>query len=182
MVDHAMWFLPCCLTSLWIYILSFIVIAYSVSSTFRFYIKCSLLLLYYVIVGFVFVFVISIWTPASRNNLHKISKRVKWIHGIWGIRYNLKGLENYKKDSNYVIVSNHQSSFDMNVVVNFVPPQTTVLAKKDVLCIPYIGFLFWLSGVLFINRGNHGKAMNTMKEVADQLKKEKVIITQCINY
>ena len=129
-----------------------------------------------------FVLAISIWTPASKNNLHKICKRVKWIHGIWGIQYNVKGLENYKKDSNYIIVANHQSSFDMNVVVNFMPPKTTVMVKKDVLYIPCFGFWLWIAGVVFINRGNHDKAINTMKEVAEKLKKEKVIITYCINH
>ena len=176
--DHdGMWFLPCCFTSLWIYVISFFFIAYVLSSTFRFCIKCLFLVLYYVTVGILVVFAVSIWTPGSKNNLHKICKRLKWTEWIWGIQYNVKGRENYKKDSNYIIVSNHQSSFDMNVVSNFMPPpKTTFLVKKDVLYIPLFGFLFWIAGVFFVDRGNHGEAMNTMKKVADQIRKEKVKI------
>ena len=59
------------------------------------------------------------------------------------------------------------------MLVNFLPPNTTFLAKKEALFIPVYGFLFWLIGVLFINRENHTDAMNTMKKAADQILKEK---------
>lgn len=113
------------------------------------------------------------WTPRSKSNLHKMSKILKCTEWLWGIQYTVKGLENHKKDSNYVIVSNHQSLFDMHVLANFMPPKTTVLSKKEVLYIPMFGLLYWLAGVLFIDRENRGKAINMMKKVADKIKQEK---------
>ncbi|XP_028410989.1 uncharacterized protein LOC114533620 isoform X2 [Dendronephthya gigantea] len=172
MADHGMWFLPCCYSSLWIYIISFFFLAY-ISSTFRFYIKCLFLLLYYIILIVIVIFLFLLWSPRSNNNFHKVSNLLKWTEWIWGIQYNVKGLENYKDGSNYIIVSNHQSSFDMNVVSNFIPPKTTFLAKKDVLYVPFIGMFVWLCGVFLIDRNNHGKAINTMKKAADQIKKDK---------
>ena len=180
MADPWLWFLPCCFTSLWIYIISFIVLAYSLSSTFRFYTKVLILGLYYCFM-FVITFVLTIPTPRSKNNLHKVCKFAKWTEPMWGIKYNVKGLENYKKDTNYIIVSNHQSSFDMNVLSNIIPPYTTFLSKKDVLYLPVLGQLLWLAGVFFINRNNHMQAMNTMGNVADEIKKEKVFVFTLYN-
>lgn len=174
MADHGMWILPCCFSSLWIYIISFFFLACT-SSTFRFYIKYSFLVLYYIIFIVIIIFVVLLWSPGSKNNLHKVSNLLKWTEWIWGIQYDLKGLENYKDDSNYIIVSNHQSSFDMNVVGNFIPPKTSFLSKKDVLYIPLIGQFFWLCGVFFIDRKNHAEAINTMKKAADQIREDKVL-------
>ena len=166
--------LPSCFTSLWIYIIPFVLLAYTLSSTFRFYIKCLFLVAYYFIVS-CFIILLSLWTPGSKDNLHRAKKLVGWTQMVLGIKYNVKGLENYKKDSNYIIVSNHQSSFDMNVVANFMPPKTTFVMKKDALYVPFIGLMCWLCGVFFVDRERHSKAMNTMKKAAEQIRKEKVM-------
>ena len=180
MADHGLSFLPCCLTSLWVYVVSFVFIACTLSSTFRFFIKCSLLVVYYTMLS-IFCICISLPTPCSRNNFHKVCNLVKWTQIFWGIQYNVKGIENYKEDSNYIIVSNHQSSFDMNVVANFMPRNTAFMAKRDALFVPFIGLVFWIGGVVFIRRGNHGSAMDTMKKTADQIKEEKVLMSACNN-
>ena len=180
MVADGLWlplpFIPSFLTSSWIFIISIslFVVACSVSSTLRFYIKFCLMLIYYCTWGIIFT-ILLLPTPGSKNNGHKVSKVAlrKWMERLWGIHVNVKGRENYKKDAQYIIVANHQSFFDLYVLVNFLPPNTTFLAKKEALFIPVYGFLFWLIGVLFINRENHTDAMNTMKKAADQILKEK---------
>ena len=180
MAGHGFWLVPSYLASLWIYIIALVLLAYAVSSTCRFYIKFVFLMIYYFTISSL-VILLSLWSPGSKNNVHRASRFLNWTQKLLGIKYNVKGLENYKKDSNYIIVSNHQSSFDMNVVHNFMPPKTTVMVKKDSLYVPFIGFMFWICGVFFVDRHRHSEAMNTMKKAAEQIKKEKVVIC-CIKY
>ena len=181
MVADELWllltFIPFSLTSSWIHIISIslFVVACSVSSTLRFYIKFCLMLIYYCSWSIIYI-ILLLPTPGSKNNFHKISKVAlrKWMERLWGFHVNVKGRENYKKDAQYIIVANHQSFLDFYAALNFVPPNTTFLAKREALFIPVLGFLLWLTGVHFINRGNHKDAMNTMKKTADQILKKKV--------
>ena len=135
-----------------------------------------MMLIIYYCVWSVGIVVFSLPKPRSKANLHEVCQLIQWTDIVWGVEYNIKGQENYKKDSSYIIVANHQSTFDMNVALNCVPPKTTFLVKREALYIPFIGQFIWMCGGVFIDRKNHEKAMNTMKKVVDEFKKEKVMV------
>ncbi|XP_046844494.1 1-acyl-sn-glycerol-3-phosphate acyltransferase alpha-like [Xenia sp. Carnegie-2017] len=167
-----LWLISCCPTTLCIYLVSFLLVGFTLSSRFRYYIRFSCLILYYFLMSFVII-LMTMFTPGSRNNIYKISKVVRWTDIIWGIKYNINGIENFKEGQNYVIVSNHQSMFDMNIVLNLAPKRTACVAKRDILYIPVVGFMFWLMGMFLINRKNHDKAVDMLNAAAEAMKREK---------
>lgn len=126
------------------------------------------------------IILMTMFTPGSRNNIYKISKVFRWTDIIWGIKYNINGIENFKEGQNYVIVSNHQSMFDMNIVLNLAPKRTACVAKRDILYIPVVGFMFWLMGMFLINRKNHDKAVDMLNAAAEAMKREKVCVAKLI--
>lgn len=46
------------------------------------------------------------------------------------------------------------------------PPRATPLAKKELLYTGPFGVSMWLAGVVFVDRGNHTKAQETMQKTA----------------
>jgi len=81
---------------------------------------------------------------------------------IIGIRLKISGKENYPSDRPFIVVSNHQSNWDLFVVGASVPKRTVSLGKKNLKWIPFFGQLYWLSGNVLIDRGNPEKAMEAM--------------------
>lgn len=51
--------------------------------------------------------------------------------------------------------------------------RTTVVAKRELLFVGPFGIAAYLSGLIFIDRLNREKSMNTLNEAMEQLKKNK---------
>ena len=79
-----------------------------------------------------------------------------------GIKVESSGLENYPTDKPFIVVSNHQSNWDLFVVGSVVPNRTASLGKKNLKWVPLFGQLYWLAGNILIDRGNAKKAMEAM--------------------
>ncbi len=81
---------------------------------------------------------------------------------VIGINVEAEGLENYPTDKPFIVVSNHQSNWDLFVVGSVVPNRTVSLGKKSLKWVPLFGQLYWLAGNILIDRGNAKKAMEAM--------------------
>lgn len=152
--------------------LTFFVAICFVSSLFRFYVKWFFLGLQYAIIS-ILVGLVSLRSPGSAHNLTKCVHYFLWLTKIWGIKFNVKGRENIKKDSNYIIVCNHQSSFDMVCMFHAFPPNTRILSKIELYYTPLLGTAAWLGGAIFVDRKNHNDAINVLKKAVDQINQEK---------
>ena len=121
------------------------------------------------------VLVEGIFHPGSAENFHNICERTFEISSRWfSVNVELEGKENFPKDQNFVIVSNHQSSLDMFALMKTTPPNTTFLAKKQLLFAPFFGFAAWLFGAVFVDRGNSKSARKSMDDAVKKIKKQKV--------
>lgn len=69
-----------------------------------------------------------------------------------------------------VIISNHQSNFDLFVLGLIVPTNTVSLGKKSLKWIPLFGQLYWLAGNLLVDRGNALKARGALYDALRTLK------------
>jgi 1-acyl-sn-glycerol-3-phosphate acyltransferase len=81
---------------------------------------------------------------------------------IIGIKVHHEGTENYPVDSNFIVICNHQSNWDLFVVGSIVPKRTAALGKKSLKWVPLFGQLFWLAGNILVDRGNTKQAMEAM--------------------
>jgi 1-acyl-sn-glycerol-3-phosphate acyltransferase len=84
----------------------------------------------------------------------------------WEARYD-PGLEPRRPA---VYASNHQSLFDIPVLVLAMPADFRMVAKRSLLFVPIFGWALWLAGFLFIDRSNRERAIRTLDRAARRLR------------
>lgn len=128
-----------------------------------------LLFLLFFILSFLLFFVF-IFRFRNKNNNVIFGKIFSYISAsLLQIKIIVK--EKYKMNSDIpkVIIANHQSYFDAIIFGRIISYNTLIIGKKSLVWIPIFGWIFYLAGNLFLNRRNHQKAMNTMKNVDEAL-------------
>jgi 1-acyl-sn-glycerol-3-phosphate acyltransferase len=89
---------------------------------------------------------------------------------ICGVKVEREGLENVDKNERYLVVSNHQSVFDIPVIGAALPLNLRIFAKKELSRIPVFGQLMVLYDFVFVNRSNAREAVKDLKRAADKMK------------
>lgn len=74
------------------------------------------------------------------------------------------GINNFKKDENYIVISNHNSFIDILVISPFVPGANKTIAKSELAKIPLFGFVYSKGSVL-VNRKDKNSRINSFKEM-----------------
>ncbi|MFI3330331.1 MAG: lysophospholipid acyltransferase family protein [Rikenellaceae bacterium] len=103
---------------------------------------------------FTVVFALTYFFDSERKVLHSFSRVCsKIIYNInpWW-RVSVEGKENLTKDKAYVVVTNHQSMFDIPIMY-FVHLNFKWVSKKEVLKWPFFGWMLLLHGDILIKRG-----------------------------
>lgn len=88
---------------------------------------------------------------------------------ICGVRVEREGLENVDQNDKYLIVSNHQSVFDIPVIGAVLPLNLRIFAKKELSRIPIFGQLMVLYDFVFVNRNNAREAVRDLKRAAAKM-------------
>lgn len=112
----------------------------------------------------VFGFVIKyIWSPV-----------LLLIAGTW---VKSTGEENIPKERNFILASNHESLLDIPAMTMTCPTYLYFIAKKELAKVPFIGWGIWGAGMIFIDRKNKEKAMQSIKEAGEKatLKKKNIV-------
>jgi 1-acyl-sn-glycerol-3-phosphate acyltransferase len=84
----------------------------------------------------------------------------------FGVSVELVGLENLEGVGSFVLVSNHQSLFDIVAVLVLIPREIRFLAKLEIKKIPLMGFTLERSENIVIDRASGGKAIRRALAVA----------------
>lgn len=79
------------------------------------------------------------------------------------------GLEHVPRGEPYVVISNHQSWFDI-VAMMSVLPHLRFVAKIEMARIPVLGTAMRAAGHLFIDRGSRAQAFEVYKDVAQEIR------------
>jgi 1-acyl-sn-glycerol-3-phosphate acyltransferase len=74
------------------------------------------------------------------------------------------GLEKIRKGSAYVIVSNHQSHFDILALVAQLPLIVRFIAKKELRKIPVFGYAVALTNCIYVDRSDPAKAVKSLQD------------------
>ncbi len=105
------------------------------------------------------IFLVACPFDKRRVMLHKFSylwaMLYFWLSPGWCIRYSGKG--HVRKGQRYIIVTNHQSMLDIALMYK-IPNVFRWVSKKEVLRMPFIGWLLALHGDVLITRGNSSSA------------------------
>jgi 1-acyl-sn-glycerol-3-phosphate acyltransferase len=105
------------------------------------------------------------------NPVHIIARI--WARGILfvsGIKVNVKGLTNIDQSQSYIYMSNHQSNFDIPVLLAHLPVQFRWLAKAELFRIPIFGRAMRGAGYVKIDRFNQESAFKSINEAASRMK------------
>ena len=76
-----------------------------------------------------------------------------------GITAEVEGLEHLAGLESFILVSNHQSLFDIFAVLHLIPRETRFLAKREIMRVPLIGYAMARSGNIVIDRYSGGRAI-----------------------
>ena len=105
------------------------------------------------------------------NPVHIVARL--WARGILfvsRIKVTVNGLANIDPSQSYVYMSNHQSNFDIPVLLAYLPVQFRWLAKAELFKIPIFGRAMRGAGYVKIDRFNQKAAFESINEAAGKMK------------
>jgi 1-acyl-sn-glycerol-3-phosphate acyltransferase len=105
------------------------------------------------------------------NSVHRVARL--WGRGILlvsRVRVSVKGLSRINPTRSYIYMSNHQSNFDIPVLLAHLPVQFRWLAKAELFKIPIFSRAMRGAGYVRIDRFNRESAIESIKEAAAKMK------------
>jgi 1-acyl-sn-glycerol-3-phosphate acyltransferase len=96
-----------------------------------------------------------------------------WARGICaasGVTVDSVGTENVPADRPVILISNHQSHFDMLAILLTMPRPFRVVAKRHLFYIPVFGWCLSLAGMIPIDRENRAAAIQSLERAAERIR------------
>ncbi len=111
------------------------------------------------------------WAARRR---HWLYPSARWGARNWlrlsGMKVRVSGKENLDPAQPYVFIANHRSYLDTATVFNYLDRRIGLVAKKELLRVPILGYGMGYCNILAIDRSNNERAVQTMKEATDRLR------------
>src|SRR5918911_739038 len=92
-----------------------------------------------------------------------------WLR-LSGARVRVSGLENLDPRRSYVFIANHRSFLDTAALFYHLRRRIGILAKKELLKVPILGYGMGFVNVMAIDRSNRESALRTTKAATDRLR------------
>lgn len=86
-----------------------------------------------------------------------------------GVRVTIRNRDTIRKGVQYVIISNHQSMYDILALVTSLGIQFRWIIKKELLSVPLFGYALYVSRNIFIDRSDSSKAIESIHKGMDRL-------------
>ena len=115
--------------------------------------------------------IITSFFTRTGNPVHIVARM--WARSIMfasRIKVTVNGLANIDPTQSYVYMSNHQSNFDIPVLLAYLPVQFRWLAKAELFKIPIFGRAMRGAGYIKIDRYNQESAFESINEAARKMK------------
>jgi 1-acyl-sn-glycerol-3-phosphate acyltransferase len=114
-----------------------------------------------------------------RRNLHRCcdwaarrwGERLLWAAGV---KVELEGTENLLTDGPQIVVSNHQSWFDVFALAAALPVRYRFVAKQELGEIPVFGRAWKSCGHVSVDRGNRGAAVEALEQAWREVHEDKL--------
>jgi 1-acyl-sn-glycerol-3-phosphate acyltransferase len=95
---------------------------------------------------------------------------IRLMAWIFGIRRHLEGWEalpeGIRSGAPVVFIANHQSHLDPPLIISTLPTHPVFLAKRELAFVPFLGWVIWLAGFIFVDRSDRQKAVASMEHAA----------------
>jgi 1-acyl-sn-glycerol-3-phosphate acyltransferase len=94
----------------------------------------------------------------------------RWILWTSRVRVEVEGLENIAPDRSYVVMSNHQSAFDIAAIGATLPLSWRFVAKRELTRIPIFGRGLVAAGHIVIDRADKESSIRTLRQAAERVR------------
>ncbi|MEM6533486.1 MAG: lysophospholipid acyltransferase family protein [Myxococcota bacterium] len=99
--------------------------------------------------------------------------RTVWSPGllaIGGVKLTVEHESPIDWDKPHIYVMNHQSAADIPAAFVGIPVNLRFIAKKILRYVPWLGTYMVMTGMIFVDRGNHRKAITSMRMAAKRIR------------
>lgn len=93
-----------------------------------------------------------------------------WLR-LSGMKVRVSGLENLDPRESYVFIANHRSYLDTATLFYYTGRRIGLVAKKELLKVPILGYGMSYVNILAIDRSNRESAIKTMRAATDRLRR-----------
>jgi 1-acyl-sn-glycerol-3-phosphate acyltransferase len=94
----------------------------------------------------------------------------RWSLATCGIQVEAEGLEEISSSDSFVVMSNHQSVFDIVALVATCPLSWRFVAKRELTRIPFFGWGLVAAGHIVIDRSRTDRAVGSLKRAAARVR------------
>jgi 1-acyl-sn-glycerol-3-phosphate acyltransferase len=95
---------------------------------------------------------------------------IGWILESCGVVVECEGLEGLDRSQPYVLMSNHQSVFDIAAIVSTWPESWRFVAKRELTWIPFFGWALAIGGHVIIDRSRRERAVASLERAARRVR------------
>jgi 1-acyl-sn-glycerol-3-phosphate acyltransferase len=110
-----------------------------------------------------------------------LARRKEWVYpwALWGgrqwlrlsgMKVRVRGLEHLDAKESYVFVINHRSYLDTATAFCYLGRRIGILAKKELLKVPILGYGMGFVNVMAIDRSNRQRAIETVQAATQRLR------------
>lgn len=92
-----------------------------------------------------------------------------WLR-LSGMKVRVRGLEHLDPQRTYVFIANHRSYLDTATLFCYVGRRIGILAKKELLKVPILGYGMGYVNVMAIDRSNRTRALETTSAATDRIR------------
>lgn len=87
-----------------------------------------------------------------------------------GVSASMDGEDRIRPNQPYIVMANHQSHYDVFALMGLLPLQIRWIIKMELRKIPLFGFACERVGYIFIDRGDHAKARESLKAAGERIR------------
>jgi 1-acyl-sn-glycerol-3-phosphate acyltransferase len=121
--------------------------------------------------GFGVIAITGAFFSKTGNLPHKVAQFwARQLLYVGGIRVTVKGMQNLEPGRSYIFMANHQSNFDIPVLLGRLPAQFRWLAKVELFKIPVFGPAMRGCGYISIDRSDRKRAFASLARAAETIR------------
>lgn len=122
--------------------------------------------------------VVFAFMTGEENSIHKVARIwAKMLLKLSHTKIEVVGAENILMEKPQIFMANHQSDFDILVVLGHLPSQFRWIVKKELFHIPLFGTAMRGAGYIEIDRQHHERAMLSIDTAARKIREGKSVMS-----
>ncbi len=130
----------------------------------------------FAIVMFIFGCGYCLLSPRNPKHVFTFGRMFARLAPLFGIKLEVRLPADVYQRGQHIYIGNHQNNWDLFTISAAVTPNVVTVGKKSLAWLPLFGQLYWLTGNILIDRANRSKAVGTIGQVAEKIKKSKVSV------